>query len=163
MWKIAKHVTHIPFVDQQISDEDAAKIMFPLMTQNLFDIFLGNKHEKTYITYLDNRFCKANEQRAKEEDRITISFIPKSCSNVAVDLVMEDVYRYTGGLIPVAKFYNESRKTYNFGSVKIAITIGGETPGFKPQTKYCVSLPWADLIFVEANVVYLSDARYIDA
>ncbi len=160
MWEIAKNVANIPFNYKRISDDDAKKIVFPLIAQKIIDIYLYNKKDKSRITYIDDRIRNANEKRAKEGDEITISFIPKSINNIIVDLVMKGIYRYTGSLSSVGKYYNEKAKKYSIENVKISITTGGETPGFKPMTKYCVSLPWTDLIFVEANVVYLK-ARYI--
>lgn len=83
-WKMSSNVSKIPLINHSISNTDVEKLVFPLMAENIMEIFLSNQNNDTVIPYYDERLYKANETRAKEGDIIIISFIPPVCKNVIV-------------------------------------------------------------------------------
>lgn len=121
-WKMSSNVSKIPLKNHSISNSDAGKLVFPLMAENIMEIFLSNQNNNTIIPYYDERLYNANETRAKEGDIITMSFIPSVCKNVLVKLVAKDIHSYSGGLLN-----DTERLRHSLGSAKIAITTGGNT------------------------------------
>lgn len=151
MWKIAKNVYNIPFRDSMISESDERDLTFPILV-DVFDIYLKSK-DNLLLHLSDDRMRNINYKQASEGDVIVISFIPRINDKISVNMIMEDIYSYATTYVNYGK--------NSFESVKINITTGGETLSHIPKVKYNVSMPWADLIDVEANIVYLSEAKYI--
>ena len=152
MWKIAENVYRVPFRDSMISESDEKEITFPLHV-DINDIYLKNTNN-TIIHINDDSMIGVYDKHASKGDRIVISFIPRLNHNISVNLIMEDIYRFS--------CTNINYGTTRFDGVKINITTGGETPSYKPQAKYSISMPWVEIIGVEANIVYLSEAKYIN-
>ncbi len=155
-WKMAEHVRNIPIINQTISDIDAKNLLFPIMAENIMEIYLENDIDNTVIPYTDNRLLKAIDARAKKGDSIIISFIPKTCSNILLKLVMKDIYSYSGN-----ENYDSKNFRHSLGSAQISITTGGETPSCIPPAKYHITQPWIEFISVYANTVYISEVKYI--
>lgn len=152
MWVMSKNVQNLPFKDKLINEEDAEKITFPLETE-IFDIYLKNEKNGICIPYTDRRFFLANEEKAEKGDVISFSFIPKLYWNICIDLFIEDIYSYSGTNIDYG--------TNHFNGINISVTTGGETLSHKPHAKYRLDNPWCEIISVEANIIYLTGARYI--
>lgn len=155
MWRISEHVTQVPIQESKIREEDAKKIVFPLMAENILEIYLTNPIENITIPYYDKRLSNAQNVAAKKGDSIIISLVPRTCSNVRVKLAIEDIICYSGNP------FNLSIERGSLGSANILITTGGETPYHKPVGKYNITQPWVELISIDANTVYLTDAKYI--
>jgi hypothetical protein len=151
MWKMAKSIGTLPSKDLAISESDEKKLIFPLHV-NITDIYLITADNRV-MHIDDDRMIGLYDKRAEKGDKIIISFIPRILDNVFVNLVMEDIYCYDCTYINYG--------TYHFDGINISITTGGETPSYKPKAKYHVTMPWIEITAVEADTVYLSEAKYI--
>ena len=161
MWKKANDINKIPNKNMKIKDNDTETIIFPLMA-DIVELKLQNLLDGSIIPYSNETFFRSQRKRANTGDKIVISFIPKASSNVQVNLVMEDIDNYSGSHnFYDQKILREKGIRHYYNSIQIAILTGGETPYYKPPTKYFIYTPWADVISVYCNIVYLSEARYI--
>jgi hypothetical protein len=160
--KMLIHIRKVPVEKYSVEKDELDKIKFPAMTEEILDIYIEDEETGTVLTYKDDVFADAKNEKASKSQVIYITFIMQTLEHIKITLKISDIFQYFCGIkdLMIMRAYRK-RYDYGLGGTRIYVMDRSDYIDESNSTKYIINIR-DDVLDVDANNVVISDVSYLD-